>query len=145
MAGASAQVSAPILHCDRTESVLAAIEASWIDHHVEKPGIVLGLYATLALVLNEEGVVIDTVDGLSILEHCRRRGLPIVGILHAIEDRVRRAGYRGDPLALADFKAGSTLVYAFYDKARFETFIELKQKTQMRIASGKPFEPHPAA
>lgn len=134
MAGSGAHARSPKIQCDQTESVLAAIEAGWAAHHAGKPGFAQGLYATLALVLNEEGLLIDTVDRLEILEHRRRRGLPITDILHALEERVRRAGYRGERLGLADFSAGGKPVYAFYDGSRFETFVELKQKTQLRIA-----------
>jgi len=133
MAISSAQASTP-LHCDQADSVLAAIEASWTEHNAKKPGFVLGLYATLAHVLNEEGVVVDTVDGLGILEHCRRRNLPIVNILFAIEKRVRNAGYRGERLGLADFYSGGGLVYAFYDASRFKTFEALKLKVHERGA-----------
>ncbi len=128
----------PLLHCDKAESVLRAIEASWAEYHAKRAGVAQGLYAALAQVLNEEGVAIDTVDGLDMLEHCRRRNLPIVDILYLIEDRVRRAGYGGDRLGLADFQAEGKLVYAFYDTARFESFVALKQKTQLRIATASP-------
>lgn len=141
----SAQARRPVIHCDQTDSVLSAIEASWNEHNAKKPGLFLGLYAALAVTLNEKGVIIDTLDGLEILEHCRRRNLQIVDILHVLEERVRRAGYRGDSLTLADFNVDGKPVYAFYDGSRFKTFGELKQKTQMRIAGTKPEELRPEA
>jgi hypothetical protein len=130
----SAAVASTPVHCDEADSVLAAIEARWTEHNAKKPGLVLGLYAALAHVLNDEGVIVDTVDGLGILEHCRRRNLPIVNILFAIEKRVRDAGYRGERLGLADFYAAGGLIYAFYDASRFKTFEALKLKVHQRVA-----------
>ncbi len=134
MVGLQARTCEPTLHCDKADSVLAAIEAAWTTHHEAGGGIVLGVYAHLAQVLNQEGFVVDTVDGLAILEHCRRRNLPIVDILYALEERVRAAGYRGERLALADFSSGGQSVYVFYDASRFKSFEELKLKTGLRIA-----------
>lgn len=110
-----------VLHCDRAESVLEAIETSWNGHQARNQGFSLGLYTTLALLLNDEGVVVDTIDGLNLLEHCRRRNLPVVDVLHLLESRIRSAGYRGDRLTLADFAIGGKTVYAFYDASRFRT------------------------
>ena len=119
----------PALQCDKAGSVLDAIEANWNERNAQ----VLGLYVTLARLLNEEGVVVDTVDGLDVLEHCRRRNLPIVDILYTIEERVRAAGYRGERLVLADFRTNGQPVYVFYDVARFKTFVEVKEKAALRI------------
>lgn len=123
----------PALQCDQAGSVLDAIEKNWSERNAQAPGFVLGLYATLAQLLNEEGVVVDTLDGLDVLEHCRRRNLPIVDILYTIEERVRAAGYRGERLGLADFRTNGQPVYVFYDVARFKDFVELKQKAALRI------------
>ena len=120
---------APIIHCDDTASVLHAIEAAWTRHH--GAGITLGLYQHLAQVLNAHGLVIDAMDGLEILEHCRERNLPIIDILYALEDRVRAAGYRGGRLSLADFKDG-VMVYVFFDSQRFKQFAEVKQHVAQR-------------
>lgn len=133
MGPSTSEARKPALHCDKTESVLAAIEADWNDINARVPGLVLGLYPTLASILADEGVVVDTLDGLDVLEHCRRRSLPIVDILYAIEDHVRRAGYRGDRLGLADFRTNGQPVYVFYDAARFKDFVELKKKVALRI------------
>ncbi len=125
---------APVIHCDQAPSVLNAIEAQWVAHHTGTYGIVLGIYAHFAQVLAEEGLIIDTVDGLEVLEHCRRRNLPIVDILYTLEDRIRDAGFGGERLGLADFTSGDRQVYVFYDPARFRTFAELKQRVARRIA-----------
>ena len=89
--------------------------------------------------------LVDTVDGLEILVHCRRRNLPIVDILYALEDRVRAAGYRGERLGLADFKSGDQLVYVFYDASRFKTFADLKLKVGLRISEASPAPSQPDA
>ncbi len=123
---------API-RCDDAASVIAAIEESWTQHHAGKPGVVLGLYDFLNQLLAQEGCVVDTTDGLDILEHCRRRNLPIVDILHAVEERVRAAGYGGGRLGLADFTAAGRPVYVFYDAARFKNFDELKRSVARRV------------
>lgn len=123
----------PALQCDHVGSVLDAIEANWNERNAQAPGFVLGLYVTLAQLVNEEGVVVDTLDGLEVLEHCRRRNLPIVDILYTLEERLRAAGYRGERLGLADFRANGQPVYVFYDVARFKNFVELKEKVALRI------------
>lgn len=128
----------PVIHCDQAASVLNAIEARWVAHHTGTYGIVLGIYTYFARVLAEEGFIVDTVDGLEILEHCRRRNLPIVDILYTLEDRIREAGFKGDRLGLADFKSGDRQVYVFYDPARFHTFEDLKLKVARRIADARP-------
>jgi hypothetical protein len=122
------------MRCDDTASVLEAIETKWTQHQAGKRGVVLGLYEFLNQLLTQEGCVVDTTDGLEILEHCRWRNLPIVDILHVLEDRVREAGYNGGRLGLADFTAGGRLVYVFYDAARFESFAALKQCVAHRVA-----------
>lgn len=123
----------PALQCDHVGSVLDAIEKNWNERNAQAPGFILGLYVTLAQLLNEEGVIVDTLDGLEVLEHCRRRNLPIVDILYTIEERVRARGYRGERLGLADFRTNGQQVYVFYDVARFKNFVELKQKVALRI------------
>jgi hypothetical protein len=143
--GPQTRTCEPQLHCDTTASVLAAIEAAWAEHHGASGGIVLSVYAHLAQVLGEEGFIVDTVDGLEILEHCRRRNLPIVDILYALEERVRAAGYRGERLGLADFKSGEQMVYVFYDASRFKTFEELKLKVGVRVAAAPPAPSQPGA
>lgn len=127
------QRRAPI-HCDDVTSVISAIEESWTTHHAGKPGVVLGIYDYLNNILTQEGCAVDTVDGLEVLEHCRRRNLPIIDILHVIEDRVRKAGYKGGRLGLADFTAAGRLVYVFYDAARFKDFEALKLCVAQRVA-----------
>ncbi len=129
-----AQVRPAPIRCDDTSSVIAAIENSWTRHHAGKPGIVLGLYAYLTQILMQDGCVVDAADGLEVLEHCRRRGLPIIDILYLIEERVREAGYTGGRLGLADFTAAGQLVYVFYDAARFKNFQELKDAVAHRVA-----------
>lgn len=128
-----APTRAPI-RCDDTSSVIDAIETSWTRHHAGKSGIVLGLYEFLNQLLTQEGCVVDATDGLEVLEHCRRRNLPIVDILYVIEDRVREAGYTGGRLGLADFTAAGRLVYVFYDAVRFKSFEELKKCVAHRVA-----------
>ena len=135
---------APVVRCDQAPSVLDAIEARWVAHHAGTRGIVLGLYAYFAHLLAEEGFIVDTIDGLEILEHCRRRNLPIVDILYALEDRIRDAGFSGQRLGLADFKSGERQVYVFYDPSRFRTFEELKQKVARRISLVAPQNPQPS-
>lgn len=138
MIALQARMREPTLHCDQAASVLGAIEAAWAKHHDASGGIVLSIYAHLAQVLNQEGFVVDTVDGLAILEHCRRRNLPIVDILYALEERVRAAGYGGERLGLADFRSGGDPVYVFYDASRFKTFEELKLKVAVRVSEAAP-------
>lgn len=135
----------PALQCDDLGSVLDAIEANWNERNAQAPGLVLGLYVTLARLLNEEGVVVDTVDGLDVLEHCRRRNLPIVDILYTIEERVRAAGYRGERLGLADFRTNGQPVYVFYDVARFKNFVELKEKAALRLTLEETQDLQPGA
>jgi len=122
----SIAVKTPILHCDKFESVLAAIEAHWREHHPGTGEQGRDFYADLARLLNARGFVVDAADGLDVLEHCRRRGLPIVDVLYALEERVRRAGFHGERLGLADYKVNGLPVYVFYDVTRFKTFGDLK-------------------
>ncbi|MGE3475899.1 MAG: hypothetical protein AB7H70_08830 [Rhodospirillaceae bacterium] len=122
------------IRCDDTASVVEAVEAGWMQHQASKPGVVLGLYEFLSHLLTHEGCVVDATDGLEILEHCRRRNLPIVDILHVIEARVHEAGYTGGRLGLADFTAAGRLVYVFYDAARFKSFEDLKRSVAHRVA-----------
>jgi hypothetical protein len=129
-----AQVRRAAIRCDDTTSVIEAIEESWKQHHAGRPGVVLGLYEFLNQLLSQEGCIVDATDGLEVLEHCRRRNLPIIDVLHVIEERVRKAGYEGGRLGLADFTAAGRLVYVFYDAARFKNFEELKRCVAHRIA-----------
>jgi len=135
----------PALQCDHAGSVLDAIEANWNERNAQSSGFVLGLYVTLAQLLDEEGAVVDTLDGLEVLEHCRRRNLPIVDILYAIEERVRARSYRGDRLGLADFRTNGQPVYVFYDVARFKNFVELKEKVALRITLEETQDLRPGA
>lgn len=114
----------PLMHCDQAESVFQAIEQQWKDHH--RDGVALSLYPYLAQVLNTKGLLVDTLDGLQILEHCRRRNLPIIDILYSLEDRVRSAGYRGGSLSVADYAVEHQPVFVFYDSRRFASFEALK-------------------
>lgn len=116
---------APALHCDKSHSVLAAIEESRRKHVVrtdESPD----LYVHLARVLGITGLVIDACDGLEVLEHCRKYKLPIVDVLHDIEKRVRASGYRGGALNVADYEIAGQSVYVFYDSQRFENFAQVR-------------------
>jgi len=141
--GLQARTRVATIHCDIAESVLGAIEAAWVERNGASGEISHGLYPHLAQVLNQEGFVVDTVDGLAILEHCRRRNLPIVDILYALEESTRAAGYRGARLGLADFRSGSQPVYVFYDASRVTSFEELKLKTGVRISEAPHREPEP--
>ncbi|MGE4063579.1 MAG: hypothetical protein AB7E79_09440 [Rhodospirillaceae bacterium] len=145
MFGPAAHAHTAKLECDKAESVLAAIEMAWKQHHRAGEGIVIGFYTHLAQRLNEEGFIVDTLDGLEILEHCRRRNLAIVDVLYALEDRIRADGYRAKRLGLADFNSGTTPVYVFYDPGRFKTFTELKHDVAQRLASAPAKEAPPSS
>ena len=132
MTSPSTQRSEPVLHCNQSASVLGAIEASWRGRRAnahETPD----LYVHLVETLKDSGFVVDRTDGLEILEHCRKAGLPIVDILHHLEARVRKAGYNGGPLSLADYTSGSQAIYVFYDSGRFPVFAEIRTRATVRM------------
>lgn len=130
----SSQIKAPgrILHCNAAESVLAAIEDAWRLYHA-KSGETRDFYIHVAATLRETGLLIDTVDGLEILEHCRKRDLPIVDVLHTLNSRAREAGYNGGVLSLGDCVIGHQLVYVFFDSARFAEFDEVRACAANRL------------
>jgi hypothetical protein len=123
--------TAPRLHCDDADSVLSAIEETWRKHSA-RTGEIETLNAHLAELLNANGIIIDACDGLEVLEHCRRHNLPIIDVLHALEERARAAGYDGGPLNLADYQISGHQVYVFYDSKRFENFAEVKTRAAER-------------
>jgi hypothetical protein len=114
-----------VLHCDKADSVLAAVEKSWSEHRASS-GAQMGFYTYLAQLLSDKGIIIDACDGLDLLEHCRRHQLQIVDILHTLDAHVRRAGYDGGPLSVADYQIGAQPVYVFYDSKRFRNFADVK-------------------
>ncbi len=121
-----------ILHCNAADSVLAAIESAWRLHHA-KLGRGDDFYLHVAGRLLEVGMLIDTVDGLEILEHCRKHDLPIADVLHTLDARAREAGYRGGPLNLGDCAIAGQLVYVFYDSTRLANFADVRALATMRL------------
>ncbi len=116
-----------MLDCHDVDSVLKAVEKHWQDEP-KAGGSRIDVYRHLAIGLNEDGYVADDEEGLSVLAHCRRAGLPIVEVQEKLESRVRRAGYVGGPLNLADYARGSTLIYVFFDSRRFDRFAEVRDQ-----------------
>ena len=115
-----------MLDCRNVDSVLKAVERRWREF--KTGGVRADVYEHLAVGLNEDGYITDDEDGLTVLEHCRRAGLPIVEVQEELEIRVRRAGYVGGPLNLADYARGSTLIYVFFDSRRFDRFAEVRDQ-----------------
>jgi hypothetical protein len=138
---------ASVLVCNKVESVLTAIEEKWRQHHAANSGRAANIYSQLARVLAETGVVVDTRDGLEVLEHCRHHRLPIVDLVCALEQRIRAAGYAGGPLSVADYEIGSQPVYVFYDSNRFATFAAVKATVAAESARAlkQPFASPPPA
>jgi hypothetical protein len=125
------------LHCNDADSVLDAIESAWWTHH-GRLGEQANLYVHLAVKLSENGFVVDMADGLQLLEHCRKADLPIVDVLHSLEARVRKSGYGGGSLTLADFTVGAQSIYVFYDSGRFPSFAEVRTRATAHMQSAKP-------
>lgn len=114
-----------MLDCRDADSVFIAIEKSWreqrrVSTHDKD------VFRHVAVALNESGYVTEAEDGFEVLAHCRRSGLPIVDLLEGLEERVRRAGYVGGVLNLADFSHGQTTAYVFFDSRRFDSFSEVR-------------------
>lgn len=114
-----------MLDCRSADSIFAAIEKSWREQRA-RATLDQDVFRHAAVALNESGYVTDSEDGLEVLAHCRNAGLPIVDILEGFEERVRRAGYVGGALNLADFSHGSETVYVFFDSRRFDSFTEVR-------------------
>ena len=115
-----------MLDCRDVGSVLNAVEQRWREFTPSRTGV--DVYEHLAIGLNEDGYVTDDEDGLAVLAHCRRAGLPIIDVQEELESRVRRAGYVGGPLNLADYARGSELIYVFFDSRRFDRFAEVRDQ-----------------
>lgn len=122
-----------ILHCNRADSVLAAIEAAWRLHRAKDGGGSDDLYLYLATMLHDVGVVVDAVDGLNLLEHCRKHDLPIIDIMQTLDSRERDAGYDGGPLSLGDYTVSGQQVFVFYNSTRFSAFAEVHAIAAARV------------
>jgi hypothetical protein len=116
-----------MLDCRDVDSVLEAVEKRWLEEP-KAGGSRIDVYEHLAIGLNADGYIADNENGLTVLAHCRRAGLPIVDVQEELESRVRRAGYVGGPLNLADYARGSTLIYVFFDSRRFDRFAEVRDQ-----------------
>ena len=115
-----------MLDCRDVESVFKAVEKRWRE--LRTGDLRADIYEHLAIELNEDGYLADNEDGLSILAHCRRSGLPLAEIQEELETRVRRAGYVGGPLTVADYTGSSEPIYVFYDSRRFDRFAEVRSQ-----------------
>jgi hypothetical protein len=114
-----------MLDCHSADSVLNAIAKSWREHRnvgTQDEDV----FRHMAIALTESGYVTDAEDGFEVLAHCRKSGLPIVDILEVFEERVRRAGYVGGTLNVADFSHASGIFYVFFDSRRFDRFAEVR-------------------
>jgi len=112
--------------CRDVESVLKAVEQHWREYQTGDAR--ADVYEHLAVSLNEDGYLTDEEDALTVLAQCRRAGLPIVDLQEEFESRVRRAGYVGGPLNVADCDRGSSLITVFFDSRRFDRFAEVRDQ-----------------
>ena len=115
-----------MLDCRDVDSVFKAVEKHWREFRTGDAR--SDVYEHLAVELNEDGYLADDRDGLSVLAHCRRSGLPIADIQEELENRVRRAGYVGGPLTVADYAGTPASIYIFYDSRRFDRFAEVRSQ-----------------
>jgi len=119
-----------MLDCRDVESVFKAVEKHWRELRTGDAR--SDVYEHLAVELNEDGYLADDRNGLSVLSHCRRSGLSIADIQEELETRVRRAGYVGGPLNVADYAGVREPVYVFYDSRRFDRFAEVRNQLGLK-------------
>lgn len=116
------------MDCSVLESVFRTIESERAATiRAGEPNV----YQHLRDVLNEKGFLVDVQDGLKVLEHCRRHGLPVVDVLNELDARLRKVGYAGGTLSLADVSSGSQELYVFFDPHRFQEFAQVRERVQV--------------
>ncbi len=116
------------MDCSVLESVFRAIESEW---SCSQEGSQPDVYRHLVYVLNEKGFLVDIEDGLKVLEHCRRHGLPVVDVLNELDVRLRKVGYAGGRLSLADLTSESHALFVFFDPNRFSEFAQVRERVKV--------------